>query len=428
MNTRLGIRGIHIEKWIILAVLLSCLTPRFLTLMKVNVGFNMSYYSIVVILIFCLSTSFSKVHIKKGINRIFLPILLIIVLFDILRTNDITGWTQYFFYILICNFMMVLLCKYKSKEMYDSIARVLSVAVAIHILIGVYEVTVHSYLFEVGGFSSRLFGKVAVSIFYNPNDYSMFIATMFPFVVYSAVRTVKKSSKFIYIGLSVLCVLMLLVTSSRAAILGLIASLITLGALIFKKNKYKLPLIFIVFILLFSYLVVPGINSFINQTITNSSIDTATTSDIIRINLLRNGIYFLKQTHWLGVGAGNLKLWLENKSIYNIAQILYMHNWYMEIFVTFGVVVFILYIIFHVNIFISLIKKINNKDEEFVRAIAFFSSFVIFSITSISSSSNIYSEWFWMYIAMCISYIDFVSIKNKNICNSNEFYIIREEL
>ena len=221
---------------------------------------------------------------------------------------------------------------------------------------------------------------------------------------------------------------MLLVTSSRAAILGLIASLITLGALIFKKNKYKLPLIFIVFILLFSYLVVPGINRFVNQTITNSSIDTATTSDIIRINLLRNGIYFLKQTHWLVVGAGNLKLWLENKSIYNIAQILYMHNWYMEIFVTFGVVVFILYIIFHVNIFISLIKKINNKDEEFVRAIAFFSSFVIFSITSISSSSNIYSEWFWMYIAMCISYIDFVSIKNKNICNSNEFYIIREEL
>lgn len=412
--TNSKLRLLDTQKLILISIILACFTPRFIRFMKLNVGFfNMSFYSIAVLLSFFISQSFKKIRIKATINTLFLPLLLLVIIIDVARTDDLAGWTQYFFYALICNLLLILLNRFSDKNLYLQIVKILSLAVFIHIMIGFFEITTHQYIFGVGHFSQRLWGNVAVSIFYNPNDYSMFISTMCPFVFYMCIKS-KGLIKKLFYGFTVAgSFILMILTSSRAAIISIFMCGFLLGLILFKNNKYKIFMVLLVFAGVFIYLTNPSVQASVNLLFSEISIDTSSQSDSQRINLIRNGFYFLNKTHWLGVGAGNLKEWLQNRSIYYIGRLLYIHNWYMEVLVTFGVIVFLLYAWFHINIFRWLYKGIKTRDNDFGLTLSFFMSFVVFSITSISSSSNIYSEWFWMYIAIVSSYITYLQFHKK---------------
>lgn len=143
-------------------------------------------------------------------------------------------------------------------------------------------------------------------------------------------------------------------------------------------------------------------------------IDLSGSSDIARLNLIKNGLYFLKQTYGFGVGAGNLYNWLAERSIYYIGDLRFIHNWYIEVLVTFGVVFFILYMIFHGRI---LHKLYSHKYRTSSLKTSFFLSFLCFSVVSISSSSNVYSEWVWMYLVVVSLYT--LSLDKNGLCKSS---------
>lgn len=145
-----------------------------------------------------------------------------------------------------------------------------------------------------------------------------------------------------------------------------------------------------------------GVRTTLTNLLASNTIDLTGRSDIARLNLIKNGLYFLKQTHGLGVGAGNLYNWLADRSIYYIGDLRFIHNWYVEVLVTFGVAFFILYIIFHGRM---LYKLYSNKYHISSLKTTFFLSFVCFSVVSISSSSNVYSEWVWMYLVVVSLYM-----------------------
>lgn len=62
----------------------------------------------------------------------------------------------------------------------------------------------------------------------------------------------------------------------------------------------------------------------------------------IRKHLISNGLAFLAQSHYLGVGAGNVEHYMAGAP--GVSDKTNIHNWWMEVLVNFGVGVFICYI------------------------------------------------------------------------------------
>ena len=126
-------------------------------------------------------------------------------------------------------------------------------------------------------------------------------------------------------------------------------------------------------------------------------------SDNVRINLIKNGLYFLAETYGFGVGAGNLHYWLRDRTVYDVGQIMFIHNWYIEVLVTFGVLFFVIYMLFHITVFLDLYKNIDRNNIWSLNNV-FLMSYIVFSIVCISSSSNTSAEWVWMYFASVSTY------------------------
>ena len=116
------------------------------------------------------------------------------------------------------------------------------------------------------------------------------------------------------------------------------------------------------------------------------------------------------------MGAGNAQFWLANESIVPNSNILYLHNWFLEILVEYGLIIFILYIIFYYKVFktsLVIFKKSKNSfDINFSLSVMVF--MIGFIIVSFSSHSLVYNEWFWIYWAIIISYQWNLSLNEKN--------------
>jgi len=286
------------------------------------------------------------------------------------------------------------------EKLYERITLAICIGLLIQVVIGYIEVRSHRYLFNVGSFKQIHYGREAISMFYNPNDYSAFISTMMPFAAY---RCMKSRNLFLKIGYGALVLAalnLILITASRAAIVGLMLSVGALFSLFAEKDRTKIITLIAVAAGICIIIFVPSVRQWALRLASENGVD-ADGSDVGRVNLLKNGLYFLMETYGFGVGAGNLEVWFENRSIYPIGRLLYIHNWYAEILVTFGVIVFVYYMVVHGSIMLETFR-VARKEKSFF----FLISFIIFSATSIASSSNVYSEWVWMYLAMMTAYLE----------------------
>ncbi|MBA4495990.1 O-antigen ligase family protein [Paenactinomyces guangxiensis] len=66
-----------------------------------------------------------------------------------------------------------------------------------------------------------------------------------------------------------------------------------------------------------------------------------------RKNLILNGLWFLQKSNYMGVGAGNIEP-LMGKNPPKAVTKVNMHNWWIEILVNFGVIIFVMYMALYV--------------------------------------------------------------------------------
>ena len=131
----------------------------------------------------------------------------------------------------------------------------------------------------------------------------------------------------------------------------------------------------------------------------------------IRKNLILNGMVFLRETYFMGVGAGNSSYYMLTKNIFPTWGILNMHNWWLEILIDYGVIIFCGYVHFYIRMIcdnIKIYRVLNITDKYSVRGIAFsFVGFLIaYSFASISSSSNLSNEFIWIVFALILSFLN----------------------
>ena len=383
---------------IYLCTFLACLVPRYIHTFKLHLGIDFSCFTIAVGFVWLVSVR--RIIIHKTIEYVFFFIWAAFIVLSIWRAEKLGVWGAYVVWVFTAILFQQIVTKNRDESKYVFIIRALTDALFCHLLIGLYEITSHRYLFEIGTINSKAqYGHVPISMFHNLNDYATFVTTVFPFTIYRFFENKDPINRIYCLFLAVVSLFLIIIGKSRGAILTLLAFLCA-GVFMFARKNSRNRRIVIGGIFAFAIAIITDlgeIRTSLLNFIRRNWINVDRYSDSARINLIKNGLYFLKKTFGFGVGAGNLYKWLDEKSIYDIGYLKFIHNWYVEVLVTFGVLFFIIYLCFHGKIMYRLFSKSYGKSR---LKTTFFLSFVCFSIVSISSSSNIYSEWVWMYLVV----------------------------
>jgi len=217
-------------------------------------------------------------------------------------------------------------------------------------------------------------------------------------------------------------------TQSRANQIGLtiyfLSFFIFLFYLYFYRKKNK---IFFIFILIISILILIFLSFFVYNHFENKineflllnnntnfqtlleSKDIYPNSTIVRIRLIFNSFQIIKDSCFLGVGPGNGQelMPIYSEKYYYTAGIRSIHFFWLELLVDYGIISFILFILFYFSIIFYILRNIftknikeenNNINENIIIKILSLSTLLGFIIASISISTLVTRPLVWIYL------------------------------
>jgi teichuronic acid biosynthesis protein TuaE len=267
--------------------------------------------------------------------------------------------------------------------------------------------------------ANPIYSYIPTSVFVNENDFASFISLSVFFILSGILYYKNTMVRVAGILLILLSVYMLEVTSSRANIL---AVLIGLGFwfLFLTKTKLKIKLLFwstfgagIVSVLFFDKVesLFNAVFQLVSSLVVTSGSDETSTD--IRINLLKNSMIFLQNTFGFGVGTGNSDVYMKNFAEYPTGNIINVHNWWIEILVNYGVVIFTLYCLFYIYLLKELYVINRDIPEQSLLklfSVALLLAMVVFPLSSVSPSSQIALNYFWVLYGFVIAFINYYKV------------------
>ncbi|WP_071392698.1 O-antigen ligase family protein [Bacillus tuaregi] len=405
-----------------IVVYLSALTSLLgASIFSINLGvFQLSIFRslilflVLAIFIILLQTNASiQLSTKKESNYSikFMLFWLIYSIFTLIWVKDYDAWIRNIYFLSLgvaCIIIFSMFLK-KTSDILTTF-RFMVMMIIIHNLIGWYEVLTGNYMFLSGELISLYaLNNHPVSIFHNTNGFATFILISIFIVYICAVNEKRFLIKIIYIATIISSVYLLLMTSSRANILGLILAFAVFVYFSLKNRRTRAAIISFLAVLFTMGMLMPNLFDNFLQMVNNNlhfGFSSETSSDTVRTNLIKNGYIFLSNTFGFGTGAGNIEYWMANYSEYYTEGIVNMHNWWMEILVGYGVIIFTLYIIFYFKLFKSFYKRYRNSNDkkDITISLGIMCSMAGFIVGSISNSSNISNEWLWVYWAIIIAF------------------------
>ena len=127
-----------------------------------------------------------------------------------------------------------------------------------------------------------------------------------------------------------------------------------------------------------------------------------TSSIAIRQNLIENGMHAFKESYGLGVGGGNSQV--VQKESDNTHGIFSMHNFWIEILVEGGALVFGLWVVWYFLLlrrsYLWWRRKIPEENRRLSAAVSLSMIGAVIAIISISSA--IYFLPFWLLLALAV--------------------------
>lgn len=327
----------------------------------------------------------------------FLCIWLAWSYFTVLWCVDVHGWLKNSYYtttgILLCLLLPAVL---KNKSHIMIAYGIFVSGILIQFLLGAYEAWTSHLIINT---NDRWIGFPIV-FHHNTNDLSTFFYV--GGVTFLAIAFFSKKF-FIRLFLLIIASLMgflIFKAGSRANLIGFITSVIFIIVVRFRREmtesrqRVVLSLIALFFLGFFLWKVF-GLN--INFYGTSNS-------DSIRLNLLRNSIDLLNQSNWLGIGGGQIQYYMMNFGKYDTHGIIDMHNWWAEILLSYGILIFVLYVIFYFRLVLTFFRYVSSP-------LCFIFAAILcgMTVSCISSSSLTNLEGFWVFQALC------VSLQNLNV-------------
>ena len=112
-------------------------------------------------------------------------------------------------------------------------------------------------------------------------------------------------------------------------------------------------------------------------------------------------LILVTDTYLLGTNIGNIETHMTHYAT-KTSNVLNIHNWWMEVLVSSGIIVFINYIYIYIKQIIFYYKNINRASDRTINRIsqAFLCFMITFILGSITSSPIFPTEWMWT--AFCV--------------------------
>ncbi len=259
------------------------------------------------------------------------------------------------------------------------------------------------------------------AVFFNQNDFATYLSiSVFFFISY-----VKNATNGFLKGVSFCLIFGILyliyATDSRAALLGVFVGaafyIYLLLPRLLKKISFWGALIGVigVFIVFFERIYNKFFELFLASQ-EHHNFAEAMSSNMGRANLLKNSLNFILDTYGMGVGSGNAEVYMSSRPIYDTDNIVNIHFWFVEIFVNFGILIFLGYILLYAYfiwfLFRNYNRKMQSKDKLIIEALL--GALVCFIVSSISPSSISNLFFHWVLISFVIATINYLKISKEN--------------
>lgn len=280
--------------------------------------------------------------------------------------------------------------------------------------IGWYEVATKDYRFipmtpeNIHAFVDAP-ARVPIALSGNPNDFAL-LCLFAIFVSYACWRgSSRLAAKLISAVGMVSAAGLLFFSESRANLLGLILALGVFVFLVFQKKRRALLLLLLAGAGLAVFAATPYWGMLwgkLGQVLRFNFHSEGFNSESVRVNLILNGLYFLAKTFWIGTGAGNIEYWMAHDTFVTTAGYVNIHNWWVELLASYGLVFFLCYLVFYGWLALRLYRMYRRARDPFLQgaSLGLLCCMAGFVIGSISSSSNMKTEWLWVFWAVLIAF------------------------
>ncbi|OLP66672.1 Teichuronic acid biosynthesis protein TuaE [Bacillus pumilus] len=243
------------------------------------------------------------------------------------------------------------------------------------------------------------------SVFFNQNDFATFLSISF-FLYVACMRQMKNGyvKAFGLLG-AISALYLILLTESRASLLGIFAGIAIYVWLLMPRFLKKWSLIAVaglgvVFIAVFSAKIYSVFNDLFLASQVAHSFSEPLPSNIARANLIKNAWHFFTDSYGFGVGAGNVSYYLAHYSIFDTDQVVEVHNWLLEVMANFGFAIMLGYISVYAYLMFTLYQQYQLADTRAAKMIieGLFAAMLSFLVSSISPStvSNLYFHWVFL--------------------------------
>ncbi|MFV9510445.1 O-antigen ligase family protein [Tepidibacillus sp. LV47] len=261
---------------------------------------------------------------------------------------------------------------------------------------------------------------IPTAVFHNQNDFATYLALSLPFTL-TLIRYGRNQWVSLFgMILSLLSLYLVFLTYSRSNYLA-IAMGVAYWFFFFMTRKEKLVLIALAiagaFILYFLF---PDLVHSVLETL-KVQIDSLFVHDHgeesvnVRTNLIKNSLLFLYDHYGFGVGAGNAEYHMAHFGVYDTAKIVNVHNWWFELLVNYGILIFSGYVFFYIALIFLLKKqyhKLMDQNEKMI-AESLLTGLVIFFLASTSPSSIIAFGPQWLFFAFAVGYLNYLYLKDE---------------
>lgn len=342
---------------------------------------------------------------------LFMTVWLVYAVLSLVWVKDVSAWFKAVFF-LGSGFMGIIVFIYYLRSLNDILNafRAFVPMILFHNMVGWYEWITGRYMFLPAALVptyQRV--RYPVSTFGNTNNLGLFLIFSCFILFVFFISSERKILRFSYIAGIGSSLLLLFFTKSRASLLGLMFGLVFLFILSVRRKVAGRVFLALSGLLLLAVIIKPDLITSVSNkinTLLTFDFSQQSGSEFVRINLIKNGLEFWMSTIGFGTGAGNIEYWMEHFAVYNVAAVYNIHNWWLEILVCFGIFIFTGYIVFYVKLLQSMWDRIRNSSEKVnaAMAVGIMSFMIAYIIASISASSNMNSEWLWVFWGIVIAY------------------------
>ena len=247
------------------------------------------------------------------------------------------------------------------------------------------------------------------SFFHNSNDLATFFALWVPMFIVASVEGRRVLVSLPSLALGVLSAFLVVLSLSRANTMAVVLAVLVIFGFTVRRRALRWAVIGGLCALLAVFM--PAMpRYFASQALTKLAADVKDGAAVrdTRARLAEESLVLLKQSRWLGVGAGNVEARLLDMRVRTNTQtteILNVHNWWLEVLVNLGVVGFAIYLLFYAWIVSALSRRhVRLRAQEpslAALSLGLLASVVGFAIGCLSSSSVLTFAPIWVQFGFC---------------------------